>query len=438
MPPPVHPYGIWRQHLLAGVRPEPNAVGTVQTTGVPAAQASNVPAEAPGAPARTIVEAEDRLLELTENLPPGESARDFVTNPETGRPYTPVERERALANARGRELAALNVVDLEAWAAEAGLDSESTRLIETGNYDNHLLRGLDLDLSAVEAGADPFNDGGDTSVVLQSVFDPVVADRPTTIDEYSLEVTLPDGVTPEEVLAALTRDMDGVIGGAFAERGDFRNLATYEDENQSAAPGQVIDIDVRDLYTGFLAPDSPFNAPVVVTASESDRFVVQTIELDTKEHLLHGTREWGFETLPDGEVRFYTRGISVEDIGLAQAPGIFGARFGERQFWSAWVDGIGEHVETLGGDIVEGSRVIDQSTGPSGNELWSALDEEQREAVRTSQISGLGREIERLDGERQALIDEPGHPSLFALVDTHALLRRADELRAEQEDWRTR
>ena len=274
--------------------------------------------------------------------------------------------------------------------------------------------------------------------MLQTVFDPVVADRETTVDEYSIEVTLPDGVSPEELLAAMTRDMDDVVGGEFAERGDFRNLADYE-PGDSAAPGDVIDIDIGDvLWTGpeFLSPESPFNAPVIVTASQSDRFVVQTIELDTKEHLLHGTREWGFETLSDGAVRFYTRGVSVEDIGAARLFG--GAQRGERAYWTAWVDGVGEHVEGLGGSLVEGGRVIDQTTGPSGNELWSALDDEQREAVRASQIDGLGREVERLENELQALIDEPGLPDLGALSYIAELSRRRDEVRAELEGWRAR
>jgi len=57
---------------------------------------------------------------------------------------------------------------------------------------------------------------------------------------------------------------------------------------------------------------------VIISSIEDDRFSVQTIEYNNVEHLLHGTREWGFEEQPDGSVKFFTHGISVEDTFAAE------------------------------------------------------------------------------------------------------------------------
>jgi len=111
--------------------------------------------------------------------------------------------------------------------------------------------------------------------------------------------------------------------------------------------------------------------------------------------LLHGTREWGFEEQPDGSVKFFTHGISVEDTFAAEQ----GAKDGEKKFWSAWVDGIENYANTNGGSVVEGTRVINQTQGPSGNQLWETLSPAQQGEIRASQISGHQREANWLQDQ---------------------------------------
>jgi len=48
---------------------------------------------------------------------------------------------------------------------------------------------------------------------VQSIFDPVVANKPTTVDEYSVHINLPPGVDPQSVLLQLATDMDQFLGG---------------------------------------------------------------------------------------------------------------------------------------------------------------------------------------------------------------------------------
>lgn len=297
-------------------------------------------------------------------------------------------------------------------------------LLLNGNYANHFLeQGFGLDLDLVETGANDFN-GNDNHIVIQSIFDPVVANKPLTIDEYSVVVNLPTGMDPNEFLLQMAGDMDGTLGSDFHKAGDFQNQGTTPEV------GQIIDIDVKDVpqwwaSIPFIDDESPMNAPVVISEITNNHFSVQTLELNGNEHPLHGTRQWGYETLEDGTVRFYTRGISVEDTKAAE----FGAKAGEYNMWNTWVDGVENTVVDQGGTIVEDSRVTNQSTGPSGNQLWETLSPAQQDVIQQGQIGGLEREIQRLEAQ----IQSSNNPSEIVLTRS-----RIDQLNGELESWQNK
>ncbi|MEM9091772.1 MAG: hypothetical protein AAGC93_23910 [Cyanobacteria bacterium P01_F01_bin.53] len=221
--------------------------------------------------------------------------------------------------------------------------------------------------------------------------------------------------------------MDGFLGGEFADLGDFKN------QGETPVPGQVIDIDVKDGMRIFgwkpWLTESPFNAPVMITEIEDTNFTVQTIKYNNVEHLLHGTREWGYELMPDGSVKFYTRGISVEDIQAAEGIlWIDGAQEGEYRFWNAHVDGIENYVTEQGGSVVEGTRVSTQTEGPSGNDIWETLTAQQQEMTRQRQIEELERELaEHLEETKDA--------RRYA---AKAANQRTRAIRAEIEGWENR
>jgi len=248
-------------------------------------------------------------------------------------------------------------------------------LLVTGNYDNHFLQGLDLDLDKISANATAFN-GNENQIVLQSIFDPEVSSKPLTIDEYSVVVNLPDNMPADEFLTNMALDMDNTLGS------DFKHLGDFDRQGDALAVGQVIEIDVKD--TKFPIPliddESPVNAPVIITEFDANsHFKVQTIELDGKEHPLHGTREWGFEEMPDGSTRFYTRGISVEDTFGAE---LF-AKGGEKEMWSTWVSGVENTVIENGGSVVDGSKVISQTGNAfTAEDLFENLSPEEQKAIR--------------------------------------------------------
>lgn len=302
------------------------------------------------------------------------------------------EVDEWFAEERRQEITALNQVGGQGLEHRfMGTYPEAAELLGTNNYADNFLSGFDLDLVAAEQAANDYNDN-DNHVMIQSIFDPVVADKPTTIDEYSVQVELPENVSPDDILLNLAIDMDGFLGGEFADLGDFKN------QGEAPVAGQVIDIDVKDGMRIFgwkpWFTESPFNAPVIITEIEDNNFTVQTIKYNNAEHLLHGTREWGYEHMPNGTVNFYTRGISVEDIKAAEGVlWIDGAKEGEYRFWNAQIDGIENYVVEQGGSIVEGSRVDKQTEGPSGNDIWQTLTAEQQEMTRQRQIEELEREL---------------------------------------------
>ena len=278
---------------------------------------------------------------------------------------------------------------------------EAMKLLSTGNYSNHFFQGTDIDLSDAEGLVNEFN-GGNNRILIQSIFDAEVANKKTVIDEFSTVVNLTGtNIHPHDFLIAMAGDMSGTI------EGDFDNLADFKNQGDSPQVGQVIDIDVEDgltvpigTGTGFppvveVTLESPFNAPIMITDMQENSFTVQTIEYNGNEHVLHGTRQFGYEVLPDGSHRFYTRGVAVPDIKLAEIDG----GVAEKRLWTTWTGEAENYITDRGGSVVENGRIIEQHSGPTGNEIWDTLPQEQQNLVRDSQVNGLEREIERLDEE---------------------------------------
>ncbi len=387
------------------------------------ATASPYAAQAMQAEAEELIEEEERqrIQQLQEDAELLATASPYASQ------AMQTEVDEWLAEERRQEIVALNQVDGQGLEHRfMGTHPEAAELLGTGNYADNFLSGFELDLVAAEQAANDHN-GNDNQVMLQSIFDPVVADKRTIIDEYSVQVELPEGVAPNDILLNLATDMDGFLGGEFADLGDFKN------QGETPVPGQVIDIDVKDGMRIFgwkpWGTESPFNAPVMITEIEDTNFTVQTIKYNNVEHLLHGTREWGYELMPDGSVKFYTRGISVEDIQAAEGIlWIDGAQEGEYRFWNAQVDGIENYVTEQGGSVVEGSRVSTQTEGPSGNDIWETLTAQQQEMTRQRQIEELERELaEHLEETKDA-----------RRYTAKAADQRTRAIRAEIEGWENR
>jgi len=265
----------------------------------------------------------------------------------------------------------------------------ATSLLLNGNYENILTgQGANLNLDEVEA-----RNEGENHVVIQTIYDPVVSQKETIVDEYSIVVDLPTGVTPQELLEQMASDLDGVIP-EVREHGDFRN------QDDETTPGVISEIDINEgpLPLPDFIDESAINAPVVMTQYNPDsHFIFQTIEHNRNEHPLHGSREFGFENQDDGKVRIYTRAVSVPDISGAEITGLKP----EQDMWSDFIAGVENYVDDNGGQSY--GRNIHQHWGPSGDQLWDLLPREEQIAIKESQINGLQREIDRLKRDRSEM-----------------------------------
>jgi len=316
-------------------------------------------------------------------------------------------------------------------------DEEAKDLLRSGKYNNILTnQGALLDLDNVEE----INDGDD-NVVVQTIYDPVVADKQTIVDDFSVVVVLPKDIPPQQLLEDLAYDADGVLpdlrtggnsewhdwinpaeGGpliTYAERkldpgqGDFRIQST------NSEVGSITEIDVP----------GPINANVINTELENGHFIFQTIELNGEEHPLHGSREFGYEEIyvddeGNTKVRFYTRAVATPDIGLAGL-----STEPERRLWSDFTNALSNYAEENGG--IGGEAENKQYRGPTGNELWRMLPQNEQIAIKSSQINGLQREIDRLR-DRLESINRGGHG---AALTRNRLNSRISDLENELEDW---
>ncbi|MBI3269154.1 MAG: hypothetical protein HYZ53_09030 [Planctomycetes bacterium] len=125
-------------------------------------------------------------------------------------------------------------------------------------------------------------------------------------DNYEVTLdSMPPGVTPEQFLANMARDMNGTINDSeFTSDGEFSRRVT----NRDPRPGDIVDIDMW----------GPENGSVVLRESAPDHFVFTTIETnELGTHPLNGNREFGFRRNPDGSTTFYTRAADTVQNGTA-------------------------------------------------------------------------------------------------------------------------
>ena len=192
------------------------------------------------------------------------------------------------------------------------------------------------------------NTGMNHGIGIQSLYDPAVYGKELRFDGFSVKVRLPPGATPQEYLEGMATDMDAFLQGPITDRADFERWGG----SHPPIVGQVTYIDLKLWGSSTL---QQYDAPVVLCEYDrNSHFTVQTIELDGQEHPLHGVRQWGFDQLPDGQVRFYTMGVTRADILIAGIDPL--GKNGESDMWRSWLDSIEQKVKRDGGEVQTNSR----------------------------------------------------------------------------------
>ena len=151
-------------------------------------------------------------------------------------------------------------------------------------------------------------------------------------DEYKVEIgKMPDGVTPEEFLKEMAKDLNGAV-----KEPDFDRINTFK-RRAGGAPkvGEIIDIDIM----------GPFNGSVILAELGPTYFVFQTVDtIENGPHPENGSREFGFERRL-GVITFYTRGVSRPSNVLV---GFVGKGI-QAEGWTWLMHGISAQIGERGG-----------------------------------------------------------------------------------------
>ncbi len=189
-------------------------------------------------------------------------------------------------------------------------------------------------------------------------------------DKYSTTVKMPPGLTPEQFLERLAKDLNGTIKDPF-----FNGINTF-DKNPNPKLGDIYHISIGGGTANIfnliptLGTLNGKGIDVILTEKQSDRFRFTTLDGHPEE----GSREFGFSKNPDGTVTFYTAGASrprgpVEGF-VGQLPQQWG--------WESLMRGIGNEIQNKGGSITqkiqeERYRVAPPSQNPSSTNNLNIL-----------------------------------------------------------------
>ncbi len=165
----------------------------------------------------------------------------------------------------------------------------------------------------------------------------------TVFDEYSIIMDeMPPKLTAEAYLTEMTQDLNAAVKSETFDKINEFTRTQKDQQRGNPAVGDIYDIDI-------LGPD---NGSVILVERTSNLFIFQTVEtLQTGMHPEFGSREFGFEVLEKGAVRWYTRGASRAGSDVAAAVGAPVQKLG----WTAMVTGIANTLKSRGGRIRPGS-----------------------------------------------------------------------------------
>jgi hypothetical protein len=151
-------------------------------------------------------------------------------------------------------------------------------------------------------------------------------------DVFAVEVTLPKGLSPREILDKVRDDPTRIGRGRFARQVDW--AASRLGRKRLA----VVDLDIW-------GPDNGAVAYLDVDTSDGDFQVITVENKASGTHPVSGMRRWGYVELDNGRTLFYTAGIESANVA---GTGDVGSSL-QFDTWSDLVRDIGKEVEMRGG-----------------------------------------------------------------------------------------
>ena len=242
------------------------------------------------------------------------------------------EQIQSIAAQGGGELIHRLMQELQSGATSGDEAKQMERLVRLGSPDYARLRGEEASKdSRVEEGLE----SEDAS--LQSIED---GSGDYIYDEYSVIIdAMPADLSPEAFLTEMTVDLNKAVNDDMF---DYINTFARRPTTEQPEVGNIYDIDI-------LGPD---NGSVVLVDRTANRVVFRTITTNaagsgdhTGSHPEYGSREFGFEAMQGGGIKFYTRGASRPRnaaVGMA-------GKLPQATGWTRLMRGISDAIEARGG-----------------------------------------------------------------------------------------
>jgi hypothetical protein len=200
---------------------------------------------------------------------------------------------------------------------------------------------------------------------------------PISLDYYPVTVSLPAGMTAEDLLETMRRDInrffvDPNICKFHAYDEQFRKKWLSQDP-----VGAVISI---DMFAAILGPRLNIDdGSVVCSEATSDHWIFSTVwTWDDFHHPVSGNRQFGFTKNSDGTATFYTRGAdrltTMLDAGAEWATGQAFTSAGK--LWETWQRGIEAQVVALRGTARVGPSTSHRYVWNEVKQLYYAKTED--------------------------------------------------------------
>jgi len=249
-----------------------------------------------------------------------------------------------------------------------------TAPLANGKLDRVLTGWMRLDLHGI---ADQLAQerGEEIKFKIQTIFDDNlgldVKNTESIIDEYAVRARLRSELDANTIFKEFLRDIDGYVGHTFDD------FAVWNYPNGLPQVGDIIEIDVIKPFESAPGIDFvPQNAPIMVIDVQEQYITVATLELNDKNHAVHGMREFGYEYDTDGSILFYARAIST--VGTLSR--WLGGGKGEYAFWSAWVDSMSNKLDGLREVESTSGSTCQETNFLKGKDIFEKLPNETKQA----------------------------------------------------------
>ena len=182
-------------------------------------------------------------------------------------------------------------------------------------------------------------------------------------DFIGVEVCLPKGVTPQDILTKI-RDNPTELGTNGGGKTDFWDEVSWPQDTDGRKAGDVVDLNI-------FGPDNGAIGYIDVDVSDGQICAITVSNANSGTHPVSGVRCWGFKSLKKGHYLFYTTGVDSSNVW---GSGIIGGAL-QRECWTSLMESVAKEVKDGGGVVYHIWYDTEWQTKPCA---WYGQDEQRR------------------------------------------------------------